>query len=107
MHVHRIVMAAFVGPRPPGKEVRHLNGDGSDNRISNLRYGTHAENMRDMEAHGTVPRGERNGHAVLDDQKVRFIRSSDMAPGDLAEMFGVGRGCIMKVINRERWRHVK
>lgn len=53
--VHQLVLEAFVGPIPPGMEVRHLNGDPTDNRLENLAYGTHSENMRDRLAHGTDP----------------------------------------------------
>lgn len=51
--VHHLVAAAFLGPRPPGAVVRHLNGDSRDNRPSNLAYGTPAENIADSIAHGT------------------------------------------------------
>lgn len=51
--VHRMVLAAFVGPCPEGMEVRHLNGIPGDNRLLNLAYGTSAENKRDMLRHGT------------------------------------------------------
>lgn len=50
--IHQLVLAAFVGPCPTGQVTRHLNGDGSDNRLANLRYGTHAENSRDTVRHG-------------------------------------------------------
>lgn len=43
--VHVLVLLAFVGPRPSGCETLHLNHDASDNRLANLRYGTHSENM--------------------------------------------------------------
>lgn len=51
--VHVLVLQAFVGPRPPGAEACHRNGNPSDNRPENLYWGTHADNMRDMTAHGT------------------------------------------------------
>lgn len=51
--VHRLVLMAFVGPCPEGKEACHRNGDGSDNRLENLYWGTHAENCADMVIHGT------------------------------------------------------
>lgn len=51
--IHRLVGEAFLGPRPSHLETRHLNGDPHDNRIINLTYGTHAENMRDQVRHGT------------------------------------------------------
>lgn len=50
--IHSLVIEAFVGPRPPGSEVRHLNGDPADNRIENLAYGSHRENALDITRHG-------------------------------------------------------
>ena len=50
--VHQLVLETFVGPRPEGHEVRHLNGDSMDNRLENLAYGTHSENVRDVIRHG-------------------------------------------------------
>ena len=50
--IHRLVMAAFVGPRPVGDHTRHLNGDPSDNRLENLAYGTPSENQMDRIRHG-------------------------------------------------------
>lgn len=51
--VHRLVMLAFVGPRPENLEICHNNGDPSDNRLENLRYDTTSENHRDSVKHGT------------------------------------------------------
>lgn len=50
--IHRLVMVAFCGPCPDGMEVCHNNGDPTDNRLSNLRYGTRSENIYDMVKHG-------------------------------------------------------
>ncbi|QWY84286.1 HNH endonuclease [Gordonia phage Jalammah] len=50
--IHRLVMGAFVGPCPEGMEVCHRNGIGTDNRLSNLRYGTRSENAIDQVCHG-------------------------------------------------------
>lgn len=53
--VHRLVMLAFRGPCPPGLEVCHGDGVPSNNRLSNLRYGTRSSNSLDSVAHGTNP----------------------------------------------------
>jgi hypothetical protein len=53
--VHSLVAEAFIGPRPDGLEIRHLNGDPLDCRIENLAYGTHVDNMRDRVQHGRHP----------------------------------------------------
>jgi hypothetical protein len=51
--VHRVVAAAFLGQRPDGHEVRHLDGNRIDCRVANLAYGTRSENQRDKRLHGT------------------------------------------------------
>ena len=45
--VHQLVAEAFLGPRPDGQLVRHLNSDPTDNRLCNLAYGTNSENAQD------------------------------------------------------------
>jgi HNH endonuclease len=50
--VHRLVLEAFVGPCPTGLECRHLDGDPSNNRLDNLRWGTRLENVADTIRHG-------------------------------------------------------
>lgn len=51
--VHSLMAEAFLGPRPEGWEVRHLNGNPADNRLANLQYGTRSENAEDSKRHGT------------------------------------------------------
>ena len=51
--VHKLVLLAFVGPAPEGYECLHGNGDPSDNRLENLRWGTRGDNIRDAIHHGT------------------------------------------------------
>lgn len=40
-----LVAAAFIGPRPDGHDVMHMNAVKHDNRPSNLQYGTRSENQ--------------------------------------------------------------
>lgn len=51
--IHQIVLETFVGACPDGLEVRHLNDVPSDNRLSNLAYGTRSENVLDRVRLGT------------------------------------------------------
>jgi hypothetical protein len=51
--VYQLVMLAFVGPPPPGMEVCHWDGNGSNDVLSNLRYDTRSANIRDQVRHGT------------------------------------------------------
>lgn len=52
VEVHTLVALAFLGPRPAGMWVRHLNGDATDSRAANLAYGTPRQNNLDTVAHG-------------------------------------------------------
>lgn len=47
VYVHRLVLRTFRGDAP-GKVAMHLNHNRSDNRIENLKWGSHQENTQDM-----------------------------------------------------------
>jgi hypothetical protein len=46
-YIHQLVMSAFVGPTPKGKQILHNNDIKSDNELNNLRFGTRLENYTD------------------------------------------------------------
>jgi hypothetical protein len=53
IHVHRVVLEAFAGLRPPGLMACHGNGDPLDNSLVNLRWDTMSSNAQDSVRHGT------------------------------------------------------
>ena len=73
--VHVLVIEAFVGPRPPGLMVRHLDGDTTNNRAQNLAYGTSADNYADMVKHGRQTAAGASHHkAVMTPEMVILAR---------------------------------
>jgi hypothetical protein len=84
-YVHRLVLAAFVGPCPPGNDACHGDGDPTNNRLTNLRWDTHRENMRDMVRH------ERQGNQHMG--KTRCKRDHELAGANLYVQSDGGRGC--------------
>ncbi len=106
--VHRLVLESFVGPCPEGMECRHLNGDPSDNRLSNLRWGTHRENMLDSVRHGTRATGSRNGNSRLHEDAVREIRSAyatgKITQRALALQHGVSQKTIFNIVKEKQWQ---
>ena len=51
MQVHVLVALAFHGPRPRGREVRHLDDVKLNCRPGNLAWGTKGRNAKDRESH--------------------------------------------------------
>lgn len=43
--VHKLVALAFLGPRPTGYDIDHIDGDKTNNHYTNLRYVTTKENI--------------------------------------------------------------
>jgi hypothetical protein len=110
--VHRAVALAFLGPRPPGKQINHRSGDKRDNRVVNLEYVTGLQNIRHARAAGLFaanqPRGQRHGMSRLTEDQVRQIRSLQGTTTlvELARRYGVAKQTVHHVVRRRTWQHV-
>jgi DNA-binding CsgD family transcriptional regulator len=90
--VHRLVMLAFVGPSE--LTVNHKNGDKADNRLCNLEYMTHGDNIRHSYAAlgRQNARGEHAGAARLTDAQVEWLRrlsQEGRSNRELIEIFNI------------------
>jgi len=103
---HTLVAEAYHGPRPPGADIRHLNGDPGDDRPENLAYGTRVENAADTISHGRTTRGSRNTQAKLTEAQAREIkmrlRAGEMGRA-LAREFGVSEQGICDIRKGRQW----
>lgn len=101
--VHRLVALAFHGYPQDRCVVQHINGDKTDNRAENLKWGTHAENMEDSKFHGTSggPRLRK-----LTDDDVMAIRQSEESSYAIAAKYGVGPPYIRAIRSYRRWKHL-
>lgn len=107
--VHTLVLEAFVGKRPEGKEVRHLDGVKSNNQVSNLAWGTHSENDQDQRRHGTRIMGERHPLSKLtndDVLKIRALREQGLTLQVIANQFGIDQSNVAFIAKRMTWTHI-
>lgn len=58
-YVHRLVLESFVGKPTNGAECCHIDGNRSNNCLSNLQWGTHSNNMLDKTRHGRSQTSKR------------------------------------------------
>jgi NUMOD4 motif/HNH endonuclease len=110
LRIHKLVAEAFLGPCPPGREVRHGPNGVADNSVLNLCYGTHAENATDTIRDGNTVAGSKNHHAKLTEADVVEIRrrhaSGEAGYRALGREYGVDFTAIRFVIKRKKWKHV-
>jgi hypothetical protein len=101
--VHRLVCESFYDPPPPGmSEVRHLDGDRSNNSPENLDWGTPGQNRADRSSMG---RGERQEHhsAKFTPTEIEYIRESECSQRDLAKLFDVSQSTISSIKSGKTW----
>lgn len=111
--IYRLVPGTFIGLCPEGMECRHLDGDGANNNLSNLQWGTHAENIKDSQRQGRfagINRGIKNGQAKLTEQDVLGIRKlwwdTLYSQQKIADIYDVSQNLVSKIIRREKWKHI-
>lgn len=97
--VHHMVLMAFGGPRPDGAFGLHNNGNSLDNRPSNLRWGTHNDNMADRKRHGNYAAGERHPRAKLTNDQVDSIRQRNLSCKQIVNEFGISRTQAYRIIS--------
>lgn len=91
--VHQLVMRTFVGEPPKGMEVLHINGDSTDNRMSNLRYGTRTDNILDVYRQG----GKWRKLSVDDVEAIRLGLRCCISGRELSMMYGVSQQTISNI----------
>lgn len=101
--VHKLVAENFIGPRPEGMQIRHLDGSRNNNRADNLAYGSAIDNANDSKAHGTFQKRVRNNCKILPEQRriiIQMYASGKHTMKEIGSMFGVTLGSIWWVIRR-------
>ena len=112
MNVHTAVLLAFVGPRPDGMGCRHLNGNCLDNRLSNLCWGTHQENIQDEIRHGTAAclrKGERSFRAKLhtiDIYVIRKLVEMGYSETEVGNAFKISQRHVSDIYHKKTWKHL-
>jgi transposase len=98
--VHQLVLAAFIGPRPPGMVTCHKHGSRTNNAVGNLRWSTQRSNLQDAGHKGTKKVLSREQI----DEMLQLARNG-MLGSELAVRFGVGRPSISRALAREGFQY--
>ena len=106
--VHHLVAETFIGPRPCGLIVNHIDGWKWNPRLSNLEYITPRGNYDHAVSTGLVAHGVRCNQAKLDDDKVSVIKRQRglMTAQAIAEKYDVTDSAIYRIWHGKSWKHV-
>lgn len=107
--IYRLVAEAFIGlPPTPRHAVNHINGIKRDDRVENLEWVTHAENLAHAVRTGLVPRGASRAKSKTNEDEVRQMREMRLRGERLqtiAEKFGLAISTVCQIVNGTWWKH--
>ena len=117
--VHRLVAKAFIPNIYNKKEVNHINGIKSDNRVENLEWSTARENILhayktglnegSRKASSLRTRGENHRNSKLkeaDVLNIRKLRKMGEKVTNLANKYNICTSTVTEICNRKLWKHI-
>jgi len=108
--VHRLVAGAFIEKTGGRNVVNHKNFNKKDNRVENLEWTTHSENIRHSFKFGVrsrpSARGTCNRSAKLTDEEVMEIRKSTDHCADIALRYDIHWSQVYRIKQKKAWSHI-
>jgi len=109
LRVYRAVAETYI-PNPENKpEINHIDGNKTNNNVSNLEWCTHKENVMHAIATGLFCDGEDHRDAKLtvnDILEIRWLHTLGYNCAEIGRDYGFGRKHIWNIVNYKKWKNV-
>jgi len=112
----RLVLEAFVGPTPDGTEVSHINGDPLDDRLDNLAWESHKDNMARINGNGKRYTAEQVRAMIAERdarkinakrvKEIRELLEEGLTIRQLACRYDVSHQTIYNISRKATWKNV-
>ncbi|KKL21719.1 hypothetical protein LCGC14_2040350 [marine sediment metagenome] len=103
--IHQLVLETFAGERRKTQGTRHLDGNKENNNLSNLRWGTHKENMLDERRIVKNDKGRilRSKLCVADVLEIRKLYPVTCTAKEIATRYGITRTHVYEIKSGKSW----
>lgn len=105
-YAHRFVYEHHYGKIPKGLVIRHICNEKSCVNYKHLAVGTHMDNIQDKINAERQPQGISHYRSRLTEAEVLSIRDDPRTYAELSRQYGISRGGIKKIKDRETWKHL-
>lgn len=93
-----LVAKAWLGDRPKGKQIHHIDGNKSNDRVSNLEYVTQSRNILESYLNGHQRSVKRRILSPDDHQKIKDLWATGLSQVVIGRMFNVTNGAVSRIV---------
>lgn len=105
--VHKLVSLAFIPNEHNKPAINHIDGDKTNNRVSNLEWVTNKENTHHAWDNGLMSNfGVNHAMSVLSEAQVLEIYNSDGFMKDIGKKYGVSAQTVSSIKKGKTWNHI-
>lgn len=99
--IHQLVAEYFIGPKPEGMIVMHIDSNRMNNHFSNLKYGTQSENLKQAINEGRKPSlPNKCKTPKLVEESIISYRKSGMKLREICDISGLPLRTIQNILTR-------
>jgi NUMOD4 motif/HNH endonuclease len=109
--VHRLVAQAFISNPEDKPTVNHIDGDKSNNTLSNLEWNTHSENSQHSidtglqpVLHGWLKRGAKLTKEQVEEIRGSYVKGS-ITHKEIAKKYNVSRPLISRLLGYVNYKN--